>query len=112
MTTNLTIGSPIETYTLTIRRLSPQGFILQWFEDKELTDPKTELNGTIMQIIIGRRDAPEKVFQATCVNHVSTFHVTPEDSDLEYNKYDGLILNNDGGVETALVNLSIVVGPS
>jgi hypothetical protein len=110
---NLFIGIPIETYTMYLRLNSPQGFILQWFDDAEKTDPANQLAGKTLRVIIGEREAPVIFWDAVCSGNISTFAMTAEETDLPYELYDGLILQLDPvDGDIPLVNLRIEVGPS
>jgi hypothetical protein len=108
----LNIGTPIQTYTLWMRRRSPQGYVINWFSDDGLSSPMNSIDGKTMKIVIGPRDAPHKQYEAICTLNKSTFSLSPDDTDLPFDQYDGMILVSDAGVDTALVNLQIMVGPS
>lgn len=105
----LQIGSEIETYKLTIRRRSVQGFIIEWYNG---VAPKVELDGQQIKIVIGDRDNPTKEYSAFCEQHIATFPIDETQSDLPFNLYDGMILRIGPSGETALVNLRVEVGPS
>lgn len=106
----LQIGLPLPTYTLYIRRAGKHGAIITW--TREDGSPAVNLNGATLRMIIGERSAPVREFDAVVSNAVSTFHFTQEETDLPFDLYDGLIVLDDAGDLTPMVDLRVVVQPS
>ena len=107
--TSLYIGNPIITYTMYIKRATPQGFVLEWYTDPESTIPATQLDGEIIRITIG--DAPVVIYDTVCVGNVATFSLTAEQTNLPFQLYDGVIYLV-GTDDVPLVDLRVEVGPN
>lgn len=108
----LTIGSQIQEYTLYIRNKSVQGFIIEWMEDVEMTIPMSSMDGETIQVIVGHRDAPIKIYTAICSGNTATFPLTVNDTDFQYNLYDGVVLQILPEEDAVLIALRVEVGPS
>lgn len=107
--TTFTIGTEIDTYRLILRRRSVQGFVIEWFEGSQ---PMSSLDGQKIQVIIGDRTTPTKVYETEAQGNTCVFSLDEDDTDFPFNLYDGLILRKNAGGESALVNLRVEVGPS
>lgn len=105
------IGTPVETYQLYVRRSSVHGFVLNWYKDAAKTIPDNDVSGRTFRVIVGSRNSPVKVWEATAVGNAATFLLSEDDSDLPFNKYDGSIIMINGSEQTALVNLRVIVDP-
>jgi hypothetical protein len=110
---NLSIGTPIATYSLFLIRKGIQGFVLDWYNDTAMSSPANSINGKLIRIVIGGdRDNPIKTYDAIAVQNKCTYNLTSDDTDLDFIQYDGLILLVEGSDETPLIDLHITVGPS
>ncbi len=105
------IGRSIPTYDLYIRRKSEFGFVIHWWEDDAYTIPVTDINGKDFQVIVGERDTPVQVWTTTAVGNTTSFHYTVDESDLDFDLYDGLIIMSPGPAELALADTKIIVQP-
>lgn len=106
------IGEPLQSYQLNVRRKSKQVIEITWYDDDSHTDPAVEINGLTMTMIIGDREEPDAVWDATLVGNKATWTVSDEASDLPFSLYRGcVILTDNTGEESLLMALHVVVAP-
>lgn len=106
------VGDPLPSLNFYIRRNGKHGAIIDWYLDDAQTIPQTQLDGAVMQIIVGDRANPVKVYTTTSVvGNRATWHFSQEDTDLPFDLYDGLILLDDNGDQTPMANLKLIVEP-
>lgn len=102
------IGDPIQTYKWFLRRGGVQGVIFNFYNDSDLTQPRTELDGQTITIKVGSKNV--KTFTTVCVGNKATFALNnPDTADLAFQRYDGVILD---GNSTPIANLRIEVEPN
>jgi len=106
----VTIGTPLQTYELFLVRRGVQGFTINWFNENG--SAASSLNGKTIRVLVGDRDLPSKTYDVVAVSNTTTFNLTSEDTDFDFNRYDGMILLIEGADETPLVDLSVTIGPS
>src|SRR5690349_10400492 len=107
---SLVIGDPIETYDLYVRRKSVHGFVIHWYSDDAHTIPRTDIDGQTFRVLVGPDpDNPIKTWTAVAESNVTTFALSEDDSDLEFSRYDGLIVYQG---QTTLVDLRVIVEPA
>ena len=109
---SIAIGNPVAEYQVNIIRAAPQTIVIDWFSDSELTAPKTGIDGAIFKMIVGEREDPIAVFTTIAVSSTSTFDLDEIDTNLIFDKYDGLITVQMNSVDVPVVGLSIQLGPS
>ena len=111
--TTYQIGEEADTYDLFLRLKGQQGFVIEFYTDRTRTVLKPGIDGIEMRVIVGDRSSPAKTWSAVVAGSKATYNLTEDDTDLQFTRYDGLLLQvAPGGAQTPIANMSILFDPS